>query len=285
MQRNRKEGLKIPSDFLPTLTRLTRLHLDAEPHVRHGRQQLGVLTSLKHLHLGGFNSTDLESLQPLQQLTSLSVWQIKLAAGWAGASGLSQLTGLQQLQGEDDVINLAALQSITWLRRLRLANVEVVKEPHQSGLFAWISQQHTLTHLEVLNVFDPARVLQTGGALSLGSHMHELRLHLWIDCGAWPQLFPVDKQLHSLTHLAFLAPAESEPCQCADLATVVQCCPRLRALSVDASDINITPLSRQQHARVLGGIGHLLSLQHLTTLLLAFCCDEDAPAGADDAAG
>jgi hypothetical protein len=49
-------GSKIPSDFLPTLTRLTRLHLDVEPHVRHGRQHPGCLTNLKHLHLGGFNA-------------------------------------------------------------------------------------------------------------------------------------------------------------------------------------------------------------------------------------
>jgi hypothetical protein len=51
----------------------------------------------------------------------------------------------------------------------------------------------------------------------------------------------------------------------------------LQALSIDTSDINMTPPSREQHARVLGGIGHLVSLQHLTSLLLAFCYDEDTP--------
>jgi hypothetical protein len=186
-QRNREEGLKIPSEFLPTLTRLTRLHLDADLRVCHGRQQLGCLTNLNHLHLGGFyygDAIDWEGLQQLQQLTSLSFWQVDLAASWAAASGLSLLTGLQQLGLEDSDINLAVLQSITWLKQLRLDNAEVVKEPHKSGLFAWISKQHALTHLEVLCVCKPARVLQTGASLSLGRHMHDLRLQLWIDCGA-----------------------------------------------------------------------------------------------------
>jgi hypothetical protein len=120
----------------------------------------------------------LKGLQQLQQLASLSFQHVDLAAGWAVASGLLQLTWLQQLGIEDGTINLAVLQSIRWLKHLRLGNAKVVQEPLQCGLFTWISQQHGFTRLEVVNVFEPARGLQTGGTPSLGSHMHDLRLHL-----------------------------------------------------------------------------------------------------------
>jgi hypothetical protein len=93
-------------------------------------------------------------------------------------------------------------------------------------------------------------------------------------------VFPLDTQLHSLTHLAFLAPAESEPCQCADLATVVQCCPILHALSIDTSDNNMTPPSSGQHARVLGGLklrmsslmAHAVCQEHLLMQLQSPTC-------------
>jgi hypothetical protein len=223
------------------------------------------LSRLTHLSLGSALSADdsaaLEGISALTRLQELKLSQCsRRTVRPAVVSGLQRLTMLELIGG---LLEPAALACVTQLRHLELVSTAVVPGG-EAGVAALLAQLATMQQLTTICLNwvslwqspgnPPPSAAAEYSALAASSSLRQL--DIWganVPKGAWRHVFAGPRT--ALEQLKLGSEPEDEDCKMssADIATLVDCCPRLQELSLPALEAGaqLWPLSRLVRLTIL----------------------------------